>query len=109
MLECISLATLHDDLDRRLAELREDITPVTRSRARVDAAMSTDAAIYGVNTGFGALADRRIEPGRLAELQRNLVYTAVTRASELVILVGSDEAIQQFKKQFGVSPMEPEA
>ncbi|MGK7296003.1 MAG: histidine ammonia-lyase [Candidatus Wenzhouxiangella sp. M2_3B_020] len=75
MLECISLATLHDDLGRRMTELRDDITPVSRSRARVEAAMSSDAAIYGVNTGFGALADRRIESGRLAELQRNLLLS----------------------------------
>src|SRR5262249_43814359 len=28
---------------------------------------------YGVNTGFGALAEVRISPGQIAELQRNLV------------------------------------
>jgi histidine ammonia-lyase len=30
-------------------------------------------AVYGVNTGFGALAEVRISPGEIAALQRNLV------------------------------------
>jgi len=29
--------------------------------------------VYGVNTGFGALADVRVSPGQIRELQRNLV------------------------------------
>lgn len=32
-----------------------------------------DAKVYGVNTGFGKLADTVIPPARLADLQRNLV------------------------------------
>ena len=36
---------------------------------------SSDEAIYGVNTGFGALADTRIDKKDLATLQRNLVMS----------------------------------
>jgi histidine ammonia-lyase len=36
---------------------------------------SSDDAIYGVNTGFGALADTRIDKKDLATLQRNLVMS----------------------------------
>ncbi len=52
------------------------------ARARVEAARALvehhahgpdDAPVYGVNTGFGALADIRIERGRLRELQINLI------------------------------------
>jgi histidine ammonia-lyase len=46
------------------------------SRAAVDAIVAAgDAApaVYGVNTGFGALAERRISPGDIAKLQQNLV------------------------------------
>lgn len=32
-------------------------------------------AIYGINTGFGSLYDRRIQPEDLAKLQRNLVLS----------------------------------
>ncbi len=47
-----------------------------RARAVVDriVALGPDApAVYGVNTGFGALAERRISPEQIAELQKNLV------------------------------------
>jgi len=46
------------------------------ARAVVDriVALGPDApAVYGVNTGFGALAERRISPEQIAALQKNLV------------------------------------
>src|SRR5262245_19171289 len=56
------------------------IAPAARARVRtareqVVRAVGKDAAVYGVNTGFGRLANTRIEPGRLAELQRNLLLS----------------------------------
>ncbi|MBP6575509.1 MAG: histidine ammonia-lyase [Flavobacteriales bacterium] len=41
----------------------------------LDRIASSDDAIYGVNTGFGALADTRIDKKDLATLQRNLVMS----------------------------------
>ncbi|MEM9304181.1 MAG: histidine ammonia-lyase [Pseudomonadota bacterium] len=41
----------------------------------VDAAVATGAAVYGVNTGFGLLANTRIESDELAQLQQNLVLS----------------------------------
>lgn len=38
-------------------------------------AISRGEVVYGVNTGFGKLADRRISPGDLAELQRRSVLS----------------------------------
>jgi histidine ammonia-lyase len=49
---------------------------IDRARAAVDAlAAAGDAApnVYGVNTGFGALAETRIAADRIRTLQRNLV------------------------------------
>ena len=49
---------------------------IDRSRAAVDAlAAAGDSApnVYGVNTGFGALAETRIAADRIRTLQRNLV------------------------------------
>src|SRR5918992_1279677 len=43
------------------------------SRAVIERLVTSGATVYGVTTGFGDLADTRIEPGRAAELQRNLV------------------------------------
>ena len=37
--------------------------------------MSTGRTVYGVNTGFGKLAQKRIDPGRLTTLQTNLVLS----------------------------------
>src|SRR5687768_3688840 len=43
------------------------------SRAVIDRLVAEGATVYGVTTGFGDLADVRIEPSQTAELQRNLV------------------------------------
>jgi len=71
----ITLATLHADLDRRMAALREAAPAVADSRERVDRALKSDRAIYGINTGFGALASERVPADRLTELQRNLLLS----------------------------------
>lgn len=44
-----------------------------RVRDIVDRKLASGEAVYGVNTGFGKLADVAIPPDRLAELQVNLV------------------------------------
>src|ERR1700761_8282629 len=43
------------------------------SRAVVDRAAAGSAAAYGINTGFGKLADVRVPPDQVATLQQNLV------------------------------------
>ncbi|MDQ4036127.1 MAG: histidine ammonia-lyase [Chloroflexota bacterium] len=43
------------------------------SRAVIERLVAEGATVYGVTTGFGDLADVRIEPSQTAELQRNLV------------------------------------
>jgi histidine ammonia-lyase len=48
---------------------------VDRAAATVAAIAAGDASVYGVNTGFGKLAQTRIPHERLAELQRNLVVS----------------------------------
>ncbi|MDI3299275.1 MAG: histidine ammonia-lyase [Bacillota bacterium] len=44
-----------------------------RSRRAVEAMLRRGAAVYGVNTGFGRLADVAIPPEELRQLQRNLL------------------------------------
>jgi histidine ammonia-lyase len=46
---------------------------VNASRAIVDRAIAEQRVIYGVSTGFGALADVVIPPDRIRELQSNLI------------------------------------
>jgi histidine ammonia-lyase len=54
--------------------LPESSRPVIRaSQAIVQAAADGDAPVYGVNTGFGKLANQRISKEQLATLQLNLI------------------------------------
>jgi histidine ammonia-lyase len=46
---------------------------IAASAAVVQAAAAGDAPVYGVNTGFGKLASKRISAGELETLQRNLI------------------------------------
>jgi histidine ammonia-lyase len=46
---------------------------VKRSRALVEEHLGADRPVYGLTTGFGALADVRIPAGDLDRLQRNLI------------------------------------
>jgi histidine ammonia-lyase len=48
---------------------------VQRSYDTLRSLLGTGAAIYGVSTGFGGLASKRIDAGELADLQRNLVLS----------------------------------
>lgn len=50
-----------------------DYARIDASARTVQIALTSGAAIYGVNTGFGKLASTRIDDDKLAELQRNLV------------------------------------
>jgi histidine ammonia-lyase len=46
---------------------------VERSRAMVDQVAAADAPTYGINTGFGTLAEVRVAKRDLRQLQRNLL------------------------------------
>jgi histidine ammonia-lyase len=48
---------------------------ITASRAVIERIENQDGAVYGVNTGFGLLAQTRIARERLVQLQRNLVLS----------------------------------
>src|SRR5688572_18549965 len=48
---------------------------VAASAASVERIVASGETVYGVNTGFGLLANTRIPADRLAELQRNLILS----------------------------------
>jgi histidine ammonia-lyase len=54
-------------------EARERVLASRRAIDAIAAAGDAAPAVYGVNTGFGALAERRIHEGDVRALQRNLV------------------------------------
>ena len=51
----------------------EALAAMARSRATVDALAASERPVYGVSTGFGALANRHIAPEDRRQLQRSLV------------------------------------
>lgn len=72
-----SLATL-EDIYRNGAPARLDSTcsaAMERSAAILTSAAQGTEPVYGVNTGFGKLANKRIAPKDVATLQRNLILS----------------------------------
>lgn len=80
----LRIETLYDDLAASLEALRADPARVRASRAVVEERLDDGAAHYGINTGFGVLAQQRVPPHRLEELQRNLVLSHAVGVGELV-------------------------
>ncbi len=54
------------------------------SRAIVESIVASNAAVYGVTTGFGKMSDIRIPADKLAELQVNLVRSHVVGVGPLL-------------------------
>src|ERR1700728_4154221 len=58
---------------RPISLATEALARVAQSRRVIEAILNTGQTVYGVNTGFGKLADVRIPAEHLAQLQTNLV------------------------------------
>jgi len=63
---------------------------VRASRAAVEAAIARGETMYGVNTGFGKLANIRIPPDKLRDLQRNLIRSHASGVGDPL----ADEAVR---------------
>src|SRR5689334_24003209 len=57
---------------------------VDAARAVVDRLAGGDAPVYGINTGFGSLAEVKISRHALGELQRNLLRSHAAGVGELL-------------------------
>lgn len=71
----IRIATLYSDLAASMAALRSDDSAVSKSREIVLKALGDGKAHYGINTGFGILANKRISDEQLSELQQNILLS----------------------------------
>ena len=58
------------------------IATMEPSRAVVAAAIRGDAPVYGVNTGFGALADTRVAERDMAQLQAAIIVSHAAAAGD---------------------------
>ncbi len=83
-MEQLSIAHLYADLASRLETLRGGHGAVEASRAVVERAVGDGAAYYGINTGFGVLASKRIDADGLRQLQRNLLLSHAVGVGELI-------------------------
>jgi histidine ammonia-lyase len=71
----IRLDHLYADLDKSMSQLRQQHEPVLQSRKIVEGALLDGEAHYGINTGFGVLANKRISIDELATLQQNILLS----------------------------------
>lgn len=80
--------SLDADLDASLAQIADalgsDACRVRASRQRLESVMASGDAIYGVNTGFGALKSVRVGEDDLAQLQLNLLRSHAVGMGEPV-------------------------
>jgi histidine ammonia-lyase len=61
-------------IDEALVEIApEAVAAMRRSRSRVEELAGTETPVYGISTGFGALAATKIPPERRSELQHALI------------------------------------
>jgi len=79
--------TVQDVIDIALGDARAELGPgvpgrMAASREVVAAAIAGDAPVYGVNTGFGALADTRVGEQDLQRLQGAIVLSHGAGAGE---------------------------
>ncbi len=73
--ENLSIKDVHEvSRDHEKVELAEVCEEkVTRSRKVVESKLEGDEDVYGINTGFGDLANVKIEKEKTEELQKNLI------------------------------------
>lgn len=75
-------AIYHGGVTLRLADSAREA--VLKAHETVNAIVATGKVTYGINTGFGKLAQTSIPAARLAELQRNLVLSHSVGLGELL-------------------------
>lgn len=80
----ITVSKLHDDLAASAEYFRADHSAVRTSRAILESAVADGGALYGINTGFGALANKRVPDDQLHNLQRNLLLSHAVGVGEPV-------------------------
>lgn len=71
----VKIETLYQDLKKSSQSIREDPSTVQKARKIVENALGDDKTYYGINTGFGALANKRIMGEDLTRLQKNLILS----------------------------------
>lgn len=80
----VKISSLYEDLKKSRKEFEKDPSAVLQSRAIVEKALKDGNTYYGINTGFGALANQRVVGKQLKQLQRNLILSHAVGVGDLV-------------------------
>jgi len=93
----------------RLAMHADTRAGIIAAQQTVQDIIDNDRVVYGINTGFGKLAQKRIPADRLLELQRNLVLshavgTGADLAPPVVRLILATKAISLARGHSGIRP-----
>lgn len=80
----VKISSLYEDLQQSINKLRDDPSTVKESRGIVENALQNDKTYYGINTGFGVLANQRVSDEKLSQLQRNLILSHSVGVGDLV-------------------------
>lgn len=80
----VKISSLYEDLQQSINKLRDDPSTVKESRGIVENALQNGKTYYGINTGFGVLANQRVSDEKLSQLQRNLILSHSVGVGDLV-------------------------
>lgn len=80
----VTLGGLYGDLQKSLKALSNNPVRVLQARRIVDEALVDGRVYYGINTGFGILAQERVKTDQLENLQRNLILSHAVGVGTLV-------------------------
>ena len=112
----IRVTSLYSDLAASMKSLRAGHEALDKSRDTVVRALRDGKAHYGINTGFGVLANKRIDDAKLSELQQNILLShacgvgdpvppEITRLM-LQLKINSTRQIRRMQKAF-LPPVAP--
>jgi histidine ammonia-lyase len=73
----VTVKELYQSLGKSMEALIISKQRVCKSRNLVERGSKKGVPYYGINTGFGALATKRVSDGQLAQLQRNLILSDI--------------------------------
>lgn len=80
----VSINTLYKDLGKSIESLKKDKSRMLNARATVEKALEKGEPLYGINTGFGILANKQVNEKQLKQLQRNLILSHSVGVGDLI-------------------------
>lgn len=80
----VQIQHLYSELSASIQSQRENKKAIIESRQIVERALSDGKTYYGINTGFGVLAGKRVNDEDLKQLQKNLILSHSVGVGNLV-------------------------